>query len=115
VDCSEENNGMKDGRRMKRIPLGMLRFVLVFGFGASLALGTGIYPGSGARAASADPHLQQERPGKDERGAATPAPAQPRKVPEKEMPSEQKKMPFKEFVPSERIEPDHAVDFPADI
>jgi hypothetical protein len=106
---------MKYDGHMKRISLRMLRRILVFGFGVSLACGTGIFSGSGGWTAFADPPLQQKRSENREPGVAAPAPIQPRKVPEESMPPEKKKTPYKEFVPSERIEPDHAVDFPADI
>ena len=66
--------------------------------------------------AAAEKSVQgQRRSGKAESDASPPGPDPSLKDSEKEVTPGKKKIPFKEFVPSEPIEPDHAVDFPVDI
>lgn len=91
---------------------GILRIlVFVFGMPAILAFGTGLDPPSRGWAGSRDPARLQPKTDIAESDAATP---RPEEIPGNE-PAPEKKTPFTEFAPSERIEPDQAVDFPADI
>ena len=66
-------------------------------------------------AAAADATVSEKRVEKSGGRAPAAGTSEPREAPEKEPKPEKEKTPFKTFVPSERIEPDHAVDFPADI
>ena len=91
--------------------------MLVFGIQIYVCVGTADEGRSGrfVLAAAADANPSEKRVEKSEGRAPGAGTSKTRKAPEKEPKPEKEKTLFKTFVPSERIEPDHAVDFPADI
>ena len=102
---------------MKRIHAILWVLVLAFGIQTYVFVGTanGGWNGWFVLAAAADATPSEKRVEKSGGGAPAAGTSKPREAPGKEPKPEKEKMPFKTFVPSERIEPDHAVDFPADI
>jgi len=102
---------------IKNIP--PIVWVLMLAFGIQIYVCAGTANGSragrfvlSAAADAASSENRGEKSGERDPAAGT---SEPREAPEKEPKPEKEKTPFKTFVPSERIEPDHAVDFPADI
>ncbi len=89
--------------------------VLVFGIQAAPIFGAEFPVPSMGWAGPADAPPPQQHSEQEAGSASAPGPLHPQKVPEEASMPEKKETPFKEFVPSERIEPDQAVDFPADI
>ena len=91
--------------------------VLLIALGTCSYAGTveGGWGGQFVLAAAADA-ASSEKPA-ETGGGSDPAAgtSKPRKASERAPEPEKETMPFKTFIPSERIEPDHAVDFPADI
>jgi len=102
---------------IKNIPLIVWVLMLAFGIQTYAFAGTakGGWSGLFVMAAAADATVSEKRVEKSGERAPAAGTSEPRKAPEKELKPEKEKTPFKTFVPSERIEPDHAVDFPADI
>jgi hypothetical protein len=92
-------------------------WVLMLAFGVCTCVGTvdGVWNTQFVLAAAADATPAEKGGVKSGEKAPVTKSKKPGKAAEKAPEPETEKMPFKTFVPSERIEPDHAVDFPADI
>ncbi len=102
---------------IKNIPPIVWVLMLAFGILPYVCVETaeGGWNGPFVLAAAADATVSEKRVEKSGGRAPAAGTSEPREVSEKEPKPEKEKSPFKTFVPSERIEPDHAVDFPADI
>jgi len=102
---------------MNKIQINLWVLMLAFGIQTYVCVGTasGSWSGRFVLAAAADAASSEKRVEKSGGSAPAAGTSEGREASEKELKPEKEKTPFKTFVPSERIEPDHAVDFPADI